>query len=85
MNHTELITAAEDFAKEQLGQDTTGHDWFHTNRVRNTAALIARMEGASVVICTIAALLHDVADEKLNLQGGGAAQSTNLAHRTSAG
>ncbi|WP_342549074.1 HD domain-containing protein [Paenibacillus sp. FSL P2-0089] len=66
MNHTVLITAAENFAKEQLGQDTTGHDWFHTNRVRNTAALIARMEGASVVICTIAALLHDVADEKLN-------------------
>lgn len=66
MIHTELITAAENFAKEQLGQDTTGHDWFHTNRVRNTAALIARMEGASVVICTVAALLHDVADEKLN-------------------
>ncbi|WP_445669384.1 HD domain-containing protein [Paenibacillus sp. FSL R7-0204] len=66
MNDTELITAAEHFAQEQLGQDTTGHDWFHLSRVRNTAALIAGMEGANVVICTIAALLHDVADEKLN-------------------
>ncbi|WP_342423495.1 HD domain-containing protein [Paenibacillus sp. FSL E2-0178] len=66
MDHIQLITEAENFAKEQLGLDTTGHDWFHTNRVRNTAALIAGMEGANVVICTIAALLHDVADEKLN-------------------
>lgn len=66
MKHTQLISAAEKFAKEQLAQDTTGHDWFHTNRVRNTAALIAGMEGANVVICTVAALLHDVADEKLN-------------------
>ena len=66
MNKEQLITAAEDFAKEQLGRDTTGHDWFHTDHVRNTAALIAGMEGADILICTIAALLHDVADEKLN-------------------
>jgi uncharacterized protein len=32
----------------------------------NTAALIAGMEQADVFICTLAALLHDVADEKLN-------------------
>ncbi|MNC27360.1 putative hydrolase [compost metagenome] len=66
MNDTQIIAEAENFAKEQLGQDTTGHDWFHTDRVRNTAALIAEMEQADVFICTIAALLHDVADEKLN-------------------
>ncbi|KUP23469.1 HD domain-containing protein [Paenibacillus sp. DMB5] len=66
MDHEQLIAAAEGFAKEQLGRDTTGHDWFHTDRVRNTAALIAGMEGADVLVCTIAALLHDVADEKLN-------------------
>ncbi|WP_310832589.1 HD domain-containing protein [Paenibacillus pedocola] len=66
MGNQQWIAAAEDFAKAQLGRDTTGHDWFHTDRVRNTAALIAGMEGADVLICTIAALLHDVADEKLN-------------------
>lgn len=66
MNSTPIIAEAESFAKEQLGQDTTGHDWFHTNRVRNMAALIAEMEQADILICTIAALLHDVADEKLN-------------------
>ncbi|QSF46750.1 HD domain-containing protein [Paenibacillus tianjinensis] len=66
MDNQQWIAAAEDFAKAQLGRDTTGHDWFHTDRVRNTAALIAGMEGADVLTCTIAALLHDVADEKLN-------------------
>lgn len=66
MNTAQIISEAEAFAKAELGQDTTGHDWWHTERVRNTAALIAEMEGADVFICTVAALLHDVADEKLN-------------------
>ncbi|UQZ36014.1 phosphohydrolase [Paenibacillus sp. PK3_47] len=66
MNTAQIITEAEAFARSELGQDTTGHDWWHTERVRNTAALIAQMEGADAFICTAAALLHDVADEKLN-------------------
>ncbi|MGN7760721.1 HD domain-containing protein [Paenibacillus sp. 22594] len=66
MKDTQIIAQAESFAKEQLGQDKTGHDWFHTDRVRNMTALIAEMENADVFICTVAALLHDVADEKLN-------------------
>ncbi|WP_342481609.1 HD domain-containing protein [Paenibacillus sp. FSL L8-0340] len=66
MNHTQLIAESERFAKEQLAGDSTGHDWFHTERVRNTAALIAEMEQGDVFICTVAATLHDVADEKLN-------------------
>lgn len=66
MNESIWIAKAEEFVKEQLGQDTTGHDWWHTHRVRNTACEIAKIEHADVFICTMAALLHDVADEKLN-------------------
>jgi uncharacterized protein len=66
MNQSLIITRTEDFVKEQLGKDTTGHDWWHSNRVRNTACEIAEMEHADIFICTMAALLHDVADEKLN-------------------
>ncbi|WP_151736239.1 HD domain-containing protein ['Paenibacillus yunnanensis' Narsing Rao et al. 2020] len=66
MNEQNLIAAAEEFAKAELGGDHTGHDWWHTRRVRNTAALIAEREGADRGICILAALLHDVADEKLN-------------------
>ena len=66
MNQSLIIARAEAFVKEQLGQDTTGHDWWHSDRVRNTAAEIAKIEHADVFVCTMAALLHDVADEKLN-------------------
>ncbi|MEK3739999.1 MULTISPECIES: HD domain-containing protein [unclassified Paenibacillus] len=65
MNQPLIIARAEEFVKEQLGQDTTGHDWWHTHRVRSTACEIAEIERADVFICTMAALLHDVADEKL--------------------
>ncbi|WP_410511868.1 HD domain-containing protein [Paenibacillus sp. BR2-3] len=66
MDKTYIISRTEAFVKEQLGKDTTGHDWWHSDRVRNTASAIAEMENADVFICTLAALLHDVADEKLN-------------------
>nr|WP_239004554.1 HD domain-containing protein [Paenibacillus tepidiphilus] len=66
MNEQKMIGEAEAFAQAELGQDHTGHDWWHTWRVRNTAELIAGMEGADRSICILAALLHDVADEKLN-------------------
>lgn len=66
MNQPQIIAETEAYAKEQLGQDTTGHDWWHTDRVRNTACSIAEIEGADAFICSLAALLHDVADEKLN-------------------
>ncbi|MEK3865660.1 HD domain-containing protein [Paenibacillus sp. FSL H7-0716] len=66
MNQPLIIARAEEFVKEQLGQDTTGHDWWHTHRVRSTACEIAEIERADFFICTMAALLHDVADEKLN-------------------
>lgn len=66
MNQPLIIARAEEFVKEQLGQDTTGHDWWHTHRVRSTACEIAEIERADIFICTMATLLHDVADEKLN-------------------
>ncbi|MRN52876.1 HD domain-containing protein [Paenibacillus monticola] len=66
MNQPQIIAETESYAKEQLRQDTTGHDWWHTDRVRNTACAIAEIEGADAFICNLAALLHDVADEKLN-------------------
>ncbi|MFC3747808.1 HD domain-containing protein [Paenibacillus sp. GCM10012306] len=66
MNTSHIISRTEDFVQEQLGQDTTGHDWWHSDRVRNTACAIAAQEQADPFICAMAALLHDVADEKLN-------------------
>lgn len=66
MNTSLILTRTEAFVQEQLGGDTTGHDWFHSDRVRRTADTIAKQEQADAFICSMAALLHDVADEKLN-------------------
>jgi uncharacterized protein len=68
MVHTSLIIeATEVFVKKQLGEDSTGHDWFHVDRVRNTAMLIAERElVGDLFIIEMGALLHDIPDEKLN-------------------
>lgn len=62
----EIIQRAEQFAKQVLGKDATGHDWWHIHRVRKMAVQLAAAEQADVFICELAALLHDIADEKLN-------------------
>ncbi|MDF2938146.1 MAG: hypothetical protein K0Q90_3519 [Paenibacillaceae bacterium] len=61
-----IMVAAEQFAKLELEQDPTGHDWWHVYRVDQMARRLAESEGADLFICAVAALLHDVADEKLN-------------------
>jgi Predicted HD superfamily hydrolase len=65
-SHESIIHSAEQFAKLQLERDPSGHDWWHVHRVRQLALELARSEGADPFICELAALLHDVADEKLN-------------------
>lgn len=61
----DILLAAEKLAYESCKGDSSGHDWWHIVRVRNLAGAIAQKEGADVFICELAALLHDVADEKL--------------------
>ncbi|QMV42369.1 HD domain-containing protein [Cohnella cholangitidis] len=62
----EIVSAAERFCKAELENDPTGHDWWHIHRVVQLADRLAREEGADCFICAMAALLHDIADEKLN-------------------
>lgn len=61
-----LMEQAEQFVQAEHGADSSGHDWWHIHRVRNNALALARKEQANLLICELAALLHDVADEKLN-------------------
>jgi len=67
MNLHNVIELAEQFVKKELAQDSSGHDWWHIHRVRKLAVRMAKQEGADVFVCELAALLHDVADEKLNI------------------
>lgn len=61
-----ILANAAHFAQQKLGADSSGHDWWHVDRVARTASKLAHVEKADAFICELAALLHDVADEKLN-------------------
>lgn len=61
-----IIKEAEAFVISVLADDPSGHDWWHIERVRQLAVRIAHEEHANVFICELAALLHDIADDKLN-------------------
>jgi uncharacterized protein len=60
-----IIKKTEDFVKEKLHGESSGHDWYHIYRVKNLSENIAEKEGADHFICVMAALLHDIADEKI--------------------
>jgi len=64
MDKQEIIKKTENFVKETLGKDSTGHDWWHVHRVRNLAKRIALHEDADIFIVELAALLHDIGDYK---------------------
>jgi len=44
--------------------DSSGHDWFHIERVWKLAKQIAVKENANIFIVELGALLHDIADHK---------------------
>lgn len=62
-----IIQQTEQYVRSTLQGDSTGHDWFHVDRVRNLALYIAQNEkNANVFIVELAALLHDIADWKFH-------------------
>lgn len=65
---TEMVRETEAFIFEWLKNETSGHDWWHIHRVRNLTLEMAAGEPSrpDAFICEMAALLHDVPDEKLN-------------------
>ncbi|WP_312857358.1 HD domain-containing protein [Neobacillus endophyticus] len=63
----QIIKQTELFVQNELGEDATGHDWHHIDRVRRNALYIWKKEQAGdPFIIEMAALLHDIPDEKLN-------------------
>jgi uncharacterized protein len=65
MNRQEQLKEVERYVREELGGESSGHDWHHVDRVRNVALAIAREEGANLYKVEITALLHDIGDPKL--------------------
>jgi uncharacterized protein len=66
-----IAEATERFVRERLGNETTGHDWHHTDRVRRMALRLASEEASrapaiDLLVVELAALLHDVEDWKFS-------------------
>ncbi|RYF29030.1 MAG: HD domain-containing protein [Chloroflexi bacterium] len=60
-----IIVATEQFVKDRLSGEGTGHDWWHATRVRNIAKNIHTAEGGNWLTIDLALLLHDVGDRKV--------------------
>lgn len=61
-----IVNKCIEYVKEYFKNESSGHDFYHTLRVYNTAKKIAILENADVEIVMLAALLHDVDDIKIS-------------------
>src|SRR5690625_1190486 len=61
----DVLQTLREKVKARLKDESTGHDWFHIQRVETTAVKIAEKEGADVFVVSAAALLHDLIDDKV--------------------
>lgn len=66
MTDQQLIDTTINFVKETLVDAEGGHDWFHIERVYRNALLIAQGENVNLLIVSLGALLHDIADAKFH-------------------
>jgi len=66
MIHSRVIKKTAAFVKKELRSEGSGHDWWHSVRVWQTAKHLQNTEGGDLLIIELASLLHDIADRKLN-------------------
>jgi len=65
MYNEAIITDTKQMVREKLLNEGTGHDWYHIERVWKVAVRLAEQEQANRFIVEMAALLHDLIDDKL--------------------
>lgn len=61
-----LINRTIQFVQEKLRGAEAGHDWFHIERVYKNALKINEQENGDLMVVSLAALLHDIADSKFH-------------------
>ncbi len=66
MAYQTLISKIAAEVKERLEGEGSGHDWWHVHRVWKMAGHIGRPENADMLVVSLAALLHDIADWKFH-------------------
>ena len=66
MDKAQVLISTQKFIQNQFSGETTGHDFYHIERVVKMARKIAAEENADLFLVELAAWLHDVGDYKLN-------------------
>jgi len=66
MSNAEIIENTISYVKDILRDAEGGHDWFHIERVFKNTLLIAKEEDADILVVSLGALLHDIADSKFH-------------------
>lgn len=69
MTHPAILET-EQYVAKLHADDNTGHDMAHLDRVRRMTTHLAEGEAVDGLALTLAALLHDVEDEKLGREKG---------------
>lgn len=77
LDRDDVIARTAAYVRELLAHDSSGHDWWHIERVRQTALALAQREGADRYVVALAALLHDVDDWKLRPTAAEAASASD--------
>ena len=66
MKESEIVGKTIAFVRETLKEAEGGHDWFHIQRVYLNSEQIARGEDVDILVVSLGALLHDIADAKFH-------------------
>jgi len=66
MTSEEIINKTITFVKKTLVDAEGGHDWFHIERVYKNSLLISKNEPINLLVVSLGALLHDIADSKFH-------------------
>jgi len=64
MDSNKIVEQVKEQIKSQFENDSSGHDWFHIDRVWKVAKQIAEQENVNIFVTELGALLHDIADHK---------------------
>lgn len=59
------FTIIDDYVKNILSNEATGHDYFHSVRVMNNALQIANYLDVNIEVIKLACLTHDLIDKKV--------------------
>ena len=64
MKEEEIVLKVENYIKDKMYNESSGHDWWHVKRVHDLALKINENENVNEFTVKMIALLHDIYDSK---------------------